>query len=374
MSIATRRDFLFGGAAAAGAFCWRMPVLAGRGKAGRSYSVPVLGDIHFDSTDPKFYHAAYTHSTSKNRYRSHLAEHVRNAEMWKDRMPRLVRSSAKCVRPDAVFALQMGDLVQGDCGNPVMHRRILDDVFTFVKGVYGEKLPFVAVAGNHDIRGAMKGDGARGVLEKWLPEKMSKELRVPVGGTTFSFRQGPDVFIVVDFNDPNPDFPRLKRLIEDSDGARYTFVVSHGPVIPNGYSRWFLYGKKKQDAKRRELRSLLAKRNAIVLSGHTHSLELYDCMFPEGRITQFVFNSVWSNPDLDKLKIHWDGAAAFGTPVIDSTAKVFKGLVAEYRPFVRECFFAGIAGHYTLNVSDDQVAVEVYPGDATVPVRTFRLR
>ena len=30
----------------------------------RTYSVPVLGDIHFDSPDPKFYHANYTHSST----------------------------------------------------------------------------------------------------------------------------------------------------------------------------------------------------------------------------------------------------------------------------------------------------------------------
>ena len=111
----SRREFLLGAAAFAA-----MPQLAAYGELaakGRVYSVPILGDIHFDSPDPKFYHADYTHSTSKKRYEAHLAEHVRNAEMWKERLPRLVRASGACVRKDAAFALQVGDLVQGDCGN-----------------------------------------------------------------------------------------------------------------------------------------------------------------------------------------------------------------------------------------------------------------
>ena len=103
-----------------------MPQFAAYGELaakGRAYSVPILGDIHFDSPDPKFYHADYTHSTSKKRYEAHLAEHVRNAEMWKERLPRLVRASGACLRKDAAFALQMGDFVQGDCGNAATHRR-----------------------------------------------------------------------------------------------------------------------------------------------------------------------------------------------------------------------------------------------------------
>ena len=122
----SRRELLCGAAAFAA-----LPSFAAFAKPAartrRAYSVPVLGDIHFDSPDPKFYHANYTHSTSKKRYMTHLAEQVRNSEMWKERMPRLVRASAACVRKDAAFALQMGDFVQGDCGNAATHRRMLDD-------------------------------------------------------------------------------------------------------------------------------------------------------------------------------------------------------------------------------------------------------
>ena len=259
----SRREFL--GGAAAFAALPKLAALAELTSKGRSYSVPVLGDIHFDSPDPKFYHANYKHSTSQKRYKAHLAEHVRNSEMWKERLPRLVRASGACLRKDAAFALQMGDLVQGDCGNAAMHRQMLDDAVGLVKGAYGGNLPLVTVAGNHDIRGDMKGDGAKKTLEKWLPETMAKELGVPVKGTTFSFRQGPDVFIVVDFNEPRPDFALLKRLLAESEDARYTFIVSHGPVIPSGQMRWFLLGKKKRDEERRELRTILARRNAIAL-------------------------------------------------------------------------------------------------------------
>lgn len=357
----TRREFLCG--AVAGGSMLALPRLL-RAQGVGSYSVPVLGDIHFDSPDPKFYHTDYTHSTSQKRYKAHLAEHVRNSEMWKERLPRLVRASGACLRKDAAFALQMGDFVQGDCGNAATHRQMLDDAFAFVKGAYGGNLPLVTVAGNHDIRGDMKGDGARETLEKWLLETMAKELGVPVKGTTFSFRQGPDVFIVVDFNEPRPKLSLIKRLLEESKGARYTFFISHGLVVPNSLSRWFLLGEEKHDAERRELCSLLARRNAIVLCGHTHRMELLECEFPEGQITQFTFNSVWTNPAHAVPAIISEGAGAFGEG----------GFLKEYKPFVRRFMLARAAGHYTLDVSDAGVSVAFYGGDATTPSRMFRLR
>ena len=101
----TRREFLCGAVAGGAMLALPRPL---RAQGVGSYSVPVLGDIHFDSPDPKFYHANYTHSTSQKRYKAHLAEHVRNSEMWKERLPRLVRASGACLRKDAAFALQMG--------------------------------------------------------------------------------------------------------------------------------------------------------------------------------------------------------------------------------------------------------------------------
>lgn len=371
----TRREFLLGGAAFGILTGCSAPV-----KRGAAYSVAVLGDIHFDSPDTKFYHSDYTHSTTKKRYEGHLAEHVRNAEMWTARMPALVRASAACLRDDTAFAFQMGDLVQGDCGKAATHRKMLDDAFGFLKEAYGGRLPVAVVTGNHDIRGDIKGDGARETLDDWMTRCVESEFGVKETGGTYLLRHGPDAYLVVDFNEPRPDLALLKKLLAESEGARYTFIVSHGPVIPNGGSNWFLYGRGGKDAERRELRALLARRNAIALSGHTHLLEYYDCAFPEGRVTQFVFNSVWSNPKWSKPKFPKGGAQNYG---------VFKGkddrhgagrpdalqrLIDEYKPFMRDALCVRAVGHYRLEVSDERVAVVFYNGDATNPLRTFTLR
>ena len=373
-SATGRRNFIRGGAAAIGA------LLSGYATAGasrRTCSVAVLGDLHFDAPDRARYHADYTHSTTRKRYEAHLAEHVRNAEMWSERMPRLLRASAACTRADTAFVLQMGDLVQGDCGKRETHERMLADAFRVVKGAYGGRLPFVSVVGNHDIRGDVEGDGALEAFDAWQPAVVGRELGVKAKGTTFSFRQGPDVFIVVDFNDPRPDMAEVKRLLRESEGARHTFIVTHGPAIPHGEGRWFLLGKAGRDTERRELRALLARRNAIVLAGHTHVMERCDCTMPEGRITQFVFNSVWSKPELARPEIVAKGVGQYGTAAKKPSRHGGTGgpsLVAEYRPFVKDFLLAKAAGHYRLEVKGEHVDVVFYGGDATVPTSTFRLR
>ena len=348
-------------------------------KKGCSYSVSLLGDTHFDSTDTKKYHAEYLTDTTEIRYKLHLKEHVRNADMWADRMPRLLKASAACVRPDTAFTLQLGDLVQGDCGNPAIHKQMLRDMVVLVKNTYGN-LPFVTVVGNHDIRGT----GALEIYDKTMPRVMAHQLKVPVEQTTFAFRQGPDAYIVVDFNAPRPDVGLLKRLLAESADARYVFVVTHGPAIPSCAGRWFLLGGPEYDEARREIRSLMAARNAIVLAGHTHCLEYYHCVFPEGRITQLVVNSVWTKEDAAKIVVRDEGAAAYGTRATETKKrhgrtvpeKDREGLLKladEYRPFVKDYLFANAAGHCRLEVSDAGVEAQFFGGDAQTPSRTFVL-
>lgn len=376
----SRRRFLSLAAGVAGVGCFR--AWARDARVARTYSVVLLGDTHFDSVDTGHYHADYLFSTSEKRYRAHLREHVRNAEMWRARMPALLKASAASLRGDEAFILQLGDLVQGDCGNTATQRRMLSDAVDAIKGAYGGRLPFVTVVGNHDIRGDHRNDDARKAFDAWQAQLMSRELRVPVADTTFSFRNGPDAYIVVDFNEPRPNLDKVAKLLEACDGARYVFLISHGPFIPNGRHRWNLFGSKKRSRERRELMRLLAKRNAIVLAGHTHRVELYDCELPEGRITQFVANSVWAKPEQAAMTALDTRADQYGRQTRDACkgrtdSRLFKelsGYTAEFAPYMKRYFFANAAGHYAMEVSDAGVKVRFYGGSATSPARTFVLR
>lgn len=347
------------------------PLLA---QAQESYSVVILGDTHFDTEPADVYHSCYNEQTEwLNRVQRQ--EFARNGEMWRERCPRMVARAARLIDSDTKFVYQTGDLIQGDCGNPDVHKKMLCDVMDNFKAQLGG-LPFVTVTGNHDIRGT----GAKQAYREFMPARMSAELGQEVTSTTFSFKVGPDAFIVVDFN--AGDIKKIRSCLKATEGARYTFVLSHGPVFPYDApsARWFLLGKEKNDSLRRELRSELAARDAIVLCGHTHCIELADWFAPEGRITQMTMNSVWSSDGLAELKVNTDSAALYGErrksmkndngkPVSDESA-----LFDEYRPGLKRYLHAKGAGSFKLTVSPHGIYVDFYGGDSEEITRTFVLR
>ena len=124
------------------------------GASDEAYSVSVLGDMHYDAAPPEKYHAKKLASCAKNGNLQPpcLKEFTRNAKMWEDVCKRILASASAVRRPDAAFALQLGDLVQGDCRDAATHRRMLEDAFAYFRGRYPQHLPFVTVCGNHDIR------------------------------------------------------------------------------------------------------------------------------------------------------------------------------------------------------------------------------
>ncbi len=373
-----RREFLkLAGAGVAGlGLSGAFPLEAIGRRSQDSYNLIVLGDTHYDTEPASVYHSHYNEPVEwLNRVQR--AEFARNGEMWRDRCPRLLKRAACLVDENTRAVLHMGDLIQGDCGDGGVHRKMLDDVMNYFKGTFGG-LPLVMTAGNHDIRGV----DARKVFHEYMPGRMAQELGIPVAKTTFSFTMGDDAFIVVDFNDP--DDAEVDRLLSGTKGCRHTFVVVHGPVFPfDGAScRWFWHGKNTPEhtEARLHFRRELARRKAVVLTGHVHRTELADWRGDGGRITQMTFNSVWSKPGLDRYTIISEGAAQYGTmrsgfkrndgkPITDETP-----LFDEYRSGLRRYTVSPAAGSYKLHISRRNITVDFYAGDATFVTEKFVIR
>lgn len=345
------------------------------GASDEAYSVSVLGDMHYDAAPPEKYHAKKLASCAKNGNLQPpcLKEFTRNAKMWEDICKRILASASAVRRPDAAFALQLGDLVQGDCEDGALHTQMLAEATGLLEGAF-PNLPIVSLCGNHDIR----GDGARAAYERYMIPYTTRQLAglAPngVGSTTYGFRRGKDLWIVLDFNRGPRHADIVRKLLADNPDVRYTFVVTHGPVLPMELwrkSRWFYLGEAKHDALRREMRALFAKRNAIVLAGHVHSLELKDWYGDGGRITEMVLNTCAGKGD---------GTYFPAEPKVVSEDPATYGswgepeLFGEYRPGIRRYFTSHAVGHYVLRVSDAGVRLDYYGHDARTPTREFVLR
>ena len=336
----------------------------------------ILGDTHFDADPPSVYHSLYNEPNERLN-KIQRAEFARNGAMWKDRCPRLLKRAAGLIDKDTRMVLQMGDLVQGDCGNGEVHKKMLSDVMTRFKHELGG-LPFVTVVGNHDIRGV----DALEAYHSFMPARMSEELGKSISKTTFDFNVGDDAFIVIDFN--NPDDAETDRLLDETKGARHTFVMTHGPVLPPDISscRWFFHGgaSEANTQARRHFRQAFAKRNAIVLCGHTHYTDFKDWWGDGGRITQMTMSSVWTAEEQKEYTVRSEGAENYGMlrkkmmEKPDSNLKDESALFDEYRPGIRQHINSRSQGSYKLNVGKKQVSIDFYGGDSEEVSHRFIIR
>ena len=396
----TRRAFVCSSSA------WAVGSLAGcrTMTSSSSYSVPLLGDVHYDRPPVDTFHSEFRRlHESDGLFDSYRGEFESFSSMWgaEGRSAALVAASGEVRRPDAAFALQLGDLVEGDCESPESHARMLSDALALMKRTYGD-IPFLTVAGNHDVR---RGANRQGEFENYRRDICawhSRELGRMIDNLTFSFRFGPDLWIVADYN--RPDVERVEKLLSEHRDARYTVFCTHGAVLTNGNRNprcWFFLGRPQYstskgmklsadelskdipvwDAARRRVRRMLAERNAIVLSGHSHRLELRDWYGAGGRITEFVMNSVTrtvKGNDIPGAPVMvGDKPSDFGRCRVNPATKpnaVVDALYAEYEPGMKRYYTADAAGHAELMFSDDGVRANYYGLDSVTPTTSFAIR
>ncbi len=339
---------------------------------GKNYSIVILGDTHFDTEPASVYHSHYNEPVEwLNKVQR--AEFARNGEMWRERCPRLMRRAAELIDKNTKMVFQMGDLVQGDCGKGEVHQKMLEDVMNSFKGQLGG-LPFISVVGNHDIRGV----DAKQVYHDFMPKRISQELGMEVKKTTFSFTIGDDAYLFVDFNDL--DVPEIEKILNDTKGARHTFLSTHGPIFPidGGSPHWYLFGGYDEESVERRLyfRRKFAERDTICLCGHSHHTSFVDWFGDGGRITQVCMNSVWSNDEKAKFEPFATEVSQFGEKYRqreDSKPENMKQF-DDYRDGLRTYIASGAAGSYKLNVSKHDVTVDFYGGDSQEITRTFVVR
>ena len=344
------------------------------------YSVVILGDTHYDASDPEKYHAGYA-LANKTRENNHRKEFVRNGNMWAGRCPELVKRAACLVDEDTRFVLQMGDLIQGDTADAAIHAQFLADAFDLLKQGVAPDLPLITVAGNHDLRG--NDDAvASAAYADYMPARISAELGQEIADSNFLFNVGDDAYLVINFTEVSLD--TIERLFQDSRGARHTFVVVHSPVFPYdsaSYWWWFLMGNREDSraAQRRYVRRLMASRGAVVLCGHTHKTELLDWYGDGGRITQMTMSSVWAKDSQGVWTEQVSSPDGYGTQLLKGHPElagpgVLQDVFDEYRPGVRRYSWADAAGSYKLVVGPRDIHVDFYAGSSARLSKRFVLR
>ncbi|MBR4899680.1 MAG: metallophosphoesterase, partial [Victivallales bacterium] len=274
-----------------------------------TYQIVMLGDLHYDNVECR-------EPESMKKLKDYQQYELnRNQRSWKeggDSLKMLELAGKAAEELQAPFVLQIGDFCQGDAGSEAMATKmILACMETCKRYIH---VPFIAAKGNHDPR----GPGANAAVNKTLPAFWSKEMNIdpPLTSTTFAFRQGPDVFIILDDitlgaakkvkegeveKVTYPNLENLEKLLKENTDARYKFIVCHLPIIPTHADRWIPFGGPKTDAQRMRLLDMLCEHNAIILCGHIHSNTFIEFENEKGKVAQITSISLFASPNAAKM-------------------------------------------------------------------------
>lgn len=240
----------------------------------QAYEIVRLGDMHYDSLNlhTKEYVERQAQSR-KNRLR-------RNLYSWDDSgLSNLVLEKAAKAAQNTPFAFEIGDFAHGFAGSQEQTSTMYTDAISRISGPF--TVPFYFCPGNHEYRGI----GAKALDKTLLPYlKQQLDPSVKLEGYNFALTHEDDVFVFWD--SIKPDLPWLEQTLNEHSAARYTFLITHFPVLPvlrgkfdkislkKEHIEWIPFAKESQSSERRSLLNLLSSHNVIVLCGHIHEQTL----------------------------------------------------------------------------------------------------
>jgi len=348
-------------------FCLVSAWAAGQGRAG-GYRVLVMGDAHFDA--PEFHRTPPATDGRKQ-------ERSRNLNMWKAKSPALFAAAGKRAAAEkVVFAVQLGDLAQGDCDDATLQGAMLRKAYATVRKNFPEDVPLLIVKGNHDIRtvGKSKNNAAAdAVLLPILSKVLGRKL---IKNSCYSFARGRDLYIAVDGFIPAKSIEAfVKKTLDNHPDTRYVVFMTHLPLLPAslGAPFWVVPGYDR-------IAALLETRNTLILAAHTHSPSLITRTSARGKLTQLIVSSMgssWGKKQVPGEIGDWESyAAAVKKRFPQSRHSERDGKRwAEWEKSgaftLRQ--FSGNAGFVILDVDDEGVTARCFNDSSRKPAVTLKL-
>jgi hypothetical protein len=366
-SMLSRRSFIKKAAAACAvlgpAGNWAIAASENSG----DWSFPLLGDLHFDRLE---------HHDQEWLAREHPGDvsQVQNySRITREMTPRLfARVAEKLTELQAAtrpvpFVLQLGDLLEGLCGNDALAARQAREGIDFVREAQFSA-PLVMTKGNHDITGPGAAEAYRQILLPYLSEANQAEIKE----AAFTRRQGGTLIAFYDAYD-KASLDWFATTLEQAKPERL-IVAIHPPVVPyNARSNWHIYSSSKQVAQRERLLGLLGRHKAIVLCGHLHKYSLLVRRTNEGRFVQLAISSVAATSD-GKPRDERSGTDEYRPDLVDlepkhapDTVAARRELLAAERPFVEHFEYADTWGFAAIHSRGGRISAETYRGLEAAP-------
>ena len=334
-------------------------LLCGAALFAEEYNFIALGDIHFDG-------AAYHKDIPEQSYKKQ--ERARNIDMWENgKSIQVLTAAANAAGEKTAFIAQAGDFTQGDSDSVELQEQMFKDAFTVVKKHFPNHKLF-PVKGNHDVRvEGVKGYCNTPAERAFLP-LIAKELGRKSVKENYIVKHGQDLFIFHEgFSGARKAELFLKKALADNQDARYVFFITHLPVLPCTPRNpgWLV-------SPRDRIISMLAARNAVIITAHTHKPSFISVKTPEGTLSQLVICSMGNqwNPN-GKPTVKSDDFAAFlkearaaknvSKNSLEALNVIEKFTVTEFN------MFSGHSGFAVIKVDAKNVVAELYTGNSGKP-------
>ncbi|HEY5910003.1 MAG TPA: metallophosphoesterase [Verrucomicrobiae bacterium] len=353
--------------------------LSSRGANEESFAFGLLGDLHFDRL--KHHELEWLEREKPDDLRQ-VRDYSRiTADILPQLFARLRETLAELSSsPNRLaFLIQVGDLVEGLCGNENLARQQNTEAVEFLRAT-GPDVPLLFTKGNHDVTGAGAPEAFKAVFHPFLGAQAA-QLKGPEKLTSarYTVQQGEALFCFYDAYDKE-SLGWLEAALARRT-ARHCFLVIHPPVVPYGArSTWHIFSGEREKVQRGHLLELLGKHNVLVLSGHIHKFNLLARTTPGGgKFLQVALSSVISSAPVqprsllsgvsqytpDQVKVE----AAFSP----ATEQARRAVYESERDLVRYFQYADLPGYAIVKVNGPHVTLDMYSGFTSQLWRTVDL-
>ncbi len=341
--------------------------------SGSNWSFSLLGDVHFDRLehhDFDWVKREQPNDVRQIEIYSHITEH---------NLPALMHNVKRTIAAHhCTSVVQLGDLVEGLCGNEKLARQHCADAIGFFKDL-DLGVPVRVTKGNHDVTGPGSVAAYNDIVVPWVAEGL--DLAPEPLAAHFTIKHDRDLFVYFDAYD-SASLEWFEKLVKDRDpasGGRLFFVV-HPPVVAyNARSAWCLFGKERDREKRQRLYQLLGRHHAIVLCGHLHKYAFVERETSAGNFTQLAVSGIAYHLD-DKPEDLISGVENYGPDLVDlepghspETVAERRAILERERPFIRRYDYGNFWGHAVVRISPGNVHADIYQLLGEQPWKTIPL-
>jgi hypothetical protein len=322
------------------------------------FSFLLLGDTHFDRMEH------HDLDWMKKDYPNDIQQVESYCRYTENVLPKLLQAAKQRLSiadPSTAFALHVGDLVEGICGNKQLATQHCREGWSFFEEA---KLgvPLVMTKGNHDVT----GPGADEAYREVLLQKTAKELgRRKLERTSYSFQQDGNLFAVFDAYD-RASIDWLEEVVQKNQFRRL-FVLVHMPVVPyNARSSWRVYDHPNLAERRERLINLLGQHRAIVLSGHLHKYSVVVRRCRTGKFVQLAVSSVLKD-SITQREPTMNSTDDYGPQLTDlepdfslETIDSRKQILIDEKPFINHFEYSHSSGYAMVSVKGGEVRAAIY--------------